>query len=471
LSWRDFEAWLDAPAAEQAPKIPLHQPGDRQPGVTAVARQKLVASAAGRSSGGHADALLRLADATPVFVASGMEREAQTARCEAAGHLIELCAAHEARSLLDRPTFSEHGQPSKLGFAARAKLSVALMDLRLGREALGIAGTVSPMLCSADDLPRSRLLRRALVLCLDVLMAASLATSRRIETALAECMPPGELPTGQGCSRMLADALQAAQRDLPADADLESLGLLHASLAGEAGVADQLQDLTQRLSAKTERHPLAWLRLCVAHRLAARPLLAAHCASEAISAALATGSLRSQQLALREAALIQSETGQAAALADTWRALRALDRAVWKARADYEVLRPAMLAQMQPAGIGVAAPAGRPGPRASHVETAIARLKAEPSRPWKVGALAEAAGVSRRTLEQAFRLHSDLSVAEVIREHRVQRALLLLRLSDHAIKRVAIEAGYSSASTLCREMREQTGLSPGQIRLEHRRGG
>ncbi len=474
VPWTECEQWLETLSDRSAPQDQdLRDLLGRLTDATGHARVKLVLSAVGRSMAPPAEALRQLAEVATVFSASGLLREVRVARCEAAGHLLDLANPDAARWLLmGQATPGADGAPA-LSLAEEAKLATALLDLWEADAAVAAAGAVAEKLMRAGNLANSRFLRRALMASVDILLAQALADSGRLETCLADGLrsPPAAKHRAAGASPaspVLQAALRALQFAMPGDVAVDSQALLCDSLCHGADVPDRLQALTRRMSAAPRPEPASWLRLCVAYRLLGRPVLAAHCAREALKCATDSGALRMQQKALTEVALIQMDGGQQGTVADTWKRLRTLDHAIKVARREFDGIRTAFafVGEHDPV---LATPVAPRNSRAAHVATAMEQLRADPGRSWRVDTLAGACGVSRRTLEQAFRLERNTSVGDVIREQRIARALHLLRQTDHAVKRVAIDAGFSSSSSLCRELRRHSGLSPKQIRFQFRR--
>lgn len=79
---------------------------------------------------------------------------------------------------------------------------------------------------------------------------------------------------------------------------------------------------------------------------------------------------------------------------------------------------------------------------------------------------ARALHVSSRTLKRRL-AERGLTFTELTEQHRVERALLLLRSQEQSLEQVAAALGYSDAANFSRAFRRWTGQSPG----EWRRGG
>lgn len=406
-----------------------------------------------------------LDEAQRVFKASALEVEARIARCEAAGHLIDNLCAADALRLLQQNLSMAANDDLGLMVAERAKLALCWLELGDLQQALALVLDVLSALQSQPAGSESMALQLARVNALDVLVAVLLTAEHRLESSFNDSvmLSPSEAKAAGNVhghdAALLGRALAAsAGRD---EVNLASLHLLLISLQDPASCLPAAQSLVTRLSAESEPAPAAWLRLALCFRLMGRPVLAAHCAREASAGSSALGTLRWQRMAALELGFIQREGGQDA-LGEVWSRLRTLERearvfALWFRRS-WGVTENRWGSPRDPSTAGFASP------RSLHVAAARALLEREPARRWDVASLARACGVSRRTLEQAFRIEAAISVGTIIRQARIARALDLLRHTDVAVKRVAIEAGFASASSLCREVKRHTGLSPVVIR-------
>jgi AraC family transcriptional regulator len=81
-----------------------------------------------------------------------------------------------------------------------------------------------------------------------------------------------------------------------------------------------------------------------------------------------------------------------------------------------------------------------------------------------VAALADAAGVHRVTLAQAFRRHFGCSVTVYLRRLRVRTAAAALATSDAPLAAVALDAGFADQPHLTRAFRAAMGTTPGAFR-------
>ena len=81
--------------------------------------------------------------------------------------------------------------------------------------------------------------------------------------------------------------------------------------------------------------------------------------------------------------------------------------------------------------------------------------------PWpSTEMLAKACYVSKRHFFRLFRRTTNLSPADYIMFHRIERAKQLLRDNKLIIKQIAYNCGFSSASAFSAAFRRATGFSP-----------
>lgn len=104
------------------------------------------------------------------------------------------------------------------------------------------------------------------------------------------------------------------------------------------------------------------------------------------------------------------------------------------------------------------------------VAAAVAWLGDRLDRPIGVADIASAVGVSRRTLETAFRRALGLGVARVLRERRLDRATQLLLDTGLPLRSVAAAVGYATAEHLGTLLRRHRGATPGRMRQRRRAG-
>ncbi|HLM69466.1 MAG TPA: AraC family transcriptional regulator, partial [Longimicrobium sp.] len=106
-----------------------------------------------------------------------------------------------------------------------------------------------------------------------------------------------------------------------------------------------------------------------------------------------------------------------------------------------------------------------PPPDAPHwVRRVRDRLHDEREAAPRVRALAEAAGVHPVYLARAFRRAYGVPVTEYARRLRVRAAADRVASTGLPLSRVALEAGFADQAHLTRELRRETGLTPGALR-------
>jgi LacI family transcriptional regulator len=102
--------------------------------------------------------------------------------------------------------------------------------------------------------------------------------------------------------------------------------------------------------------------------------------------------------------------------------------------------------------------------------TAVEFMKRSLGEPIGVDEIAQAAGVSRRTLEIRFREAFGSTVARSLFERRIAKAKNLLQDLHLTIDQVAAEVGFRTTSHFCARFRETTGQSPAAWRAMMRSG-
>ncbi len=84
--------------------------------------------------------------------------------------------------------------------------------------------------------------------------------------------------------------------------------------------------------------------------------------------------------------------------------------------------------------------------------------------PIGVEDLAAAAGYSRYHFTRLFQASEGLGPGEFLLRARMQKALELLKFTDHRIKTVARQCGFRSSGYFCKAFRKTYGVSPGIFR-------
>lgn len=85
-------------------------------------------------------------------------------------------------------------------------------------------------------------------------------------------------------------------------------------------------------------------------------------------------------------------------------------------------------------------------------------------RPVSLAEVADAFGLSVRTLTRNFRAETGLTLGDWLAQARVERAKELLETSEAGIDRVADLAGFGTAAALRKHFRDRVGVSPQQYR-------
>ena len=91
---------------------------------------------------------------------------------------------------------------------------------------------------------------------------------------------------------------------------------------------------------------------------------------------------------------------------------------------------------------------------------AIERLRSEHDADISLGALAADAGLSRFHFCRAFKESTGLSPHAWLRQHRLERAMNMLRDTDVSVVAVAAALGYSSQTAFAAAFRKLTGETP-----------
>lgn len=110
-------------------------------------------------------------------------------------------------------------------------------------------------------------------------------------------------------------------------------------------------------------------------------------------------------------------------------------------------------------------PLSVPMPRDRRALAVAERLRADPSDPAEIGALARAAGASSRTLQRLFASETGLRFAEWRRRLRLLHAAALLS-TGASVTEAGLDAGYQSTSAFIAAFQRQLGATP----LRYRNG-
>lgn len=100
------------------------------------------------------------------------------------------------------------------------------------------------------------------------------------------------------------------------------------------------------------------------------------------------------------------------------------------------------------------------------VGAAVAKLHADPSRPWTTAALAREAGVSRATLTRRFAAVTGESPGAYLTRWRMDLAARRLRDTSDSLEAVARSVGYTSVYAFSRAFSRARSQSPGRYRSQ-----
>ena len=96
---------------------------------------------------------------------------------------------------------------------------------------------------------------------------------------------------------------------------------------------------------------------------------------------------------------------------------------------------------------------------------AMTYVRSHLNEPLDGDSVAEACGVSRKTLCTRFKVETGETFAAYVRRVRVERARRLLDTTDYDIAQIAYRTGFSSQSHLQTAFKHMTGLTPREWRM------
>jgi AraC family transcriptional regulator len=114
------------------------------------------------------------------------------------------------------------------------------------------------------------------------------------------------------------------------------------------------------------------------------------------------------------------------------------------------------------------APGGANGECPPWLERIRSTIEGEFHESIRIGELAHGVGLTPMQLIRAFQKHFGTSPGAYLRQVRLDHALALLAESKEPLTEVALGSGYSDQSHLCRVIKEETGLTPGEYRRSFR---
>ncbi len=97
-------------------------------------------------------------------------------------------------------------------------------------------------------------------------------------------------------------------------------------------------------------------------------------------------------------------------------------------------------------------------------QIAVSYITSHALRGPSVAEVADSSGLSKRALERVFAKHATVSPGEMIREHRKDAILRLLRNQSLNLSMIAQQSGFADASGLSNFVKRVTGKPPGQWR-------
>jgi AraC family transcriptional activator of mtrCDE len=125
-----------------------------------------------------------------------------------------------------------------------------------------------------------------------------------------------------------------------------------------------------------------------------------------------------------------------------------------------------MFVEVLRAGIGQGANQGLPMQafRDQHIGCALELIHRAPEKPWTVGSLASATGMSRSRFAERFRELLGVAPVGYLSDWRLQKALSLLEDSQCSVQQVASRSGYKSSAAFSRAFTGKFGRPPTAFR-------
>lgn len=102
--------------------------------------------------------------------------------------------------------------------------------------------------------------------------------------------------------------------------------------------------------------------------------------------------------------------------------------------------------------------------RRDPVDEAMQLIAASPAHPWTVESLARAVGMGRSNFAAHFSAGVGKAPMEVVAEHRMEHAAMLLRQGRMKVAEIAELAGYGSEAAFSRRFSRHFGTTPSQMR-------
>jgi AraC family transcriptional regulator of arabinose operon len=98
------------------------------------------------------------------------------------------------------------------------------------------------------------------------------------------------------------------------------------------------------------------------------------------------------------------------------------------------------------------------------VELVIEQIEADVSGAWDTARLAAGVNLSASRFRHLFKEETGMTLAEYLRERRLERAEVLLRTTFMSIKEVMMESGLTSVSHFVQYFKRRYGMTPSAYR-------
>ncbi|GAA3156557.1 AraC family transcriptional regulator [Nonomuraea salmonea] len=109
-----------------------------------------------------------------------------------------------------------------------------------------------------------------------------------------------------------------------------------------------------------------------------------------------------------------------------------------------------------------------PVPRGSQLEPVLAWIEDNLARDVTLADMARRGGLSERTFSRRFREQTGTTPLQWLLRARVRRAQFLLETTDHGVERIAVQAGFGSATAFRERFKRVAGVTPQTYRASFR---
>ncbi|GAA4602302.1 AraC family transcriptional regulator [Actinoallomurus liliacearum] len=110
-----------------------------------------------------------------------------------------------------------------------------------------------------------------------------------------------------------------------------------------------------------------------------------------------------------------------------------------------------------------------PVPRGSLLEPTLTWIEDHLGEDLTLEVMAARCGMSTRTFSRRFREHTGTTPLQWLLRARVRRAQYLLEHTDHSVERIAVQAGFGSATAFRERFKRVAGTTPNAYRSAFRR--